>query len=75
MNNLTRLGAAKLPAVLNLNWEIAGVVDLNGDWKADILWRDYSSGANWVWYMDNTKQIGAAKLPAETDLTWRMENQ
>jgi hypothetical protein len=72
---LTRIGGAKLPAVVNLNWEIAGIVDLNGDWKVDILWRDYGSGANWVWYMDNAKQLSGARLPVETDLTWRIENQ
>jgi len=35
-------------------WEVKGVGDLDGDGKADIVWRNSSSGENYVYPMDGT---------------------
>jgi hypothetical protein len=70
---LTCIGAAFLPAVLDVNWQIAGTGDFNGDGKTDILWRYYGSGGyNYVWYMDGVTCIGAAFLPAVLDVNWQI---
>ena len=40
------------------------IVDFNGDGKADILWRNTSTGQNAVWYMDGVTLSGIGDLPA-----------
>jgi len=37
---------------LNLNWQIVGVGDLDGDGKADLVWRNNHSGDVAEWLMD-----------------------
>jgi hypothetical protein len=46
--------------------------DFNGDGLTDILWRDYSNGRNYIWFMDGLKRIGSVELPAVSDLNWRI---
>jgi hypothetical protein len=41
-----------------------GVGDFNGDSKPDILWRNTSTGANAIWYMNGVNLIGITDLPA-----------
>ena len=48
MNGLTNIGFQPI-GVAPLEWIIAGVGDFNGDGKPDILWRNTSSGENYVW--------------------------
>jgi Subtilase family/FG-GAP-like repeat len=42
---------------------IESVADMNGDGKADIVWRNYTSGANVVHFMNNTSYLGGATMP------------
>ncbi|MEN6601479.1 MAG: VCBS repeat-containing protein, partial [Bryobacteraceae bacterium] len=44
----------------------------NGDGKVDILWRNYATGANDVWYMNGVQRTGEAYLSAVTDLNWKI---
>jgi hypothetical protein len=37
---------------------IESVTDMNGDGKADIVWRNYTSGVNVVHFMNNTSYLG-----------------
>jgi len=75
MKGTTRTWTAALPAQADLNWQIGGVGDFNGDGWADILWRFYGAGgANGLWYMRRATRIGTASPPAVTDLNWRIEN-
>jgi hypothetical protein len=43
---------------------MSGIADFDGDGKPDILWRNTSTGANAVWYMDGVTLIDIADLPA-----------
>jgi hypothetical protein len=64
MKGATYIGSAALSAVTDLNWQIVGTGDFNGDGWPDILWRYYGyGGANAVWYMKGATYIGSAALP------------
>jgi hypothetical protein len=42
--------------------------DFNGDGKSDIVWRNYGSGQNAIWYMDGLTVIGGGAFnPAPSD--------
>ena len=37
--------------------------DFNGDGNPDILWRNTSTGENYVWYLDGVNVLGGGNLP------------
>ncbi|MDH5677190.1 MAG: VCBS repeat-containing protein, partial [Nitrospinota bacterium] len=52
-------------------WNIAAVGDLNGNGKADIVWRNYKTGANAVWFMNGaTLSSGAPITPLSLASGW-----
>ena len=54
MNGTTILGSeGYLRTVADLNWTVAGIGDFDGDGKADILWRNTSTGQNYIYFMDS----------------------
>ncbi|MBW4580055.1 MAG: pre-peptidase C-terminal domain-containing protein [Tildeniella nuda ZEHNDER 1965/U140] len=72
MNGTTRVGVADvLPAVGDLNWQIQGAVDLNDDGNSDLLWRNFATGQNVVWFLKGTTFLSAADLPITIDTNWR----
>jgi chitodextrinase len=55
MNGRTVLGGeGYVRSVTDLSWQIAATADYDGDGKADLLWRNASTGANYLYPMDGT---------------------
>src|SRR5205814_118372 len=47
-------GEGYVRTVADPNWTVAGIGDFDGDGKADILWRNTSTGQNYIYFMDGT---------------------
>jgi hypothetical protein len=60
MNGLTLVGGGLLGNASN-DWSVASLGDLNGNARADILWR-HSSGALAVWLVDGTTVTGTGVI-------------
>jgi chitodextrinase len=65
-------GAVGFAAIADLNWNIAGVADFDGDGKADILWRNGATGENLLWLMNGAAIASAVSVNAMPDLNWRL---
>ena len=46
--------------------------DFNGDRNADILWRNTSTGENYVWYLDGVTVLGGGVLPTVSVQDWKI---
>jgi hypothetical protein len=56
-----------------LNSQMVGVGDFLGNGQSDILWRDYSTGSNYVWMMQGTSLWGQSNYWSMTDLNWQIQ--
>ncbi len=76
MDGVTRVGGAALvpSPIADLNWQVAGVADFNGDGQPDLLWRHQTTGQLAVWYMDGVTRVGGAALVPSpiADLNWQI---
>jgi len=46
--------------------------DFNGDGRADILWRNSSTGENYLWLMNGTTITGEGSVRTEPDQNWKV---
>jgi hypothetical protein len=49
-------------------WTMSGAADFDQDGDEDILFRNYSTGENRLWFMDGTEHVETLDLPAIDDL-------
>jgi hypothetical protein len=56
-----------------LAWEIAGTGDVNGDEKADIIWRNSQTGTVAVWLMNGLSVLSVG-FPGSTSTDWKIQN-
>ena len=55
MNGTTLVSSTlALPPVTDFNWQIQGAGDFNGDGKAELVWRNYATGQNVLWFLNGT---------------------
>jgi len=65
-------GEGYLRTVADLNWKIAGIGDFDGDGKADILWRNTSTGQNYIYLMSGTAILAEGYLRTVADQSWQV---
>jgi RHS repeat-associated protein len=58
--------------VADQSWQVAGIGDFDGDQRSDVLWRNSSSGENYVYLMDGTTIVGEGYMRTVADLNWRV---
>jgi len=60
--------------VIDRNWRIRGVGDVNGDGEADLIWQNDVSGSLVVWLVDDANVFEEHSLSIErvADLNWRI---
>jgi hypothetical protein len=65
-------GEGYLRQVADQNWQIVGIGDFDGDGKADILWRNLSTGENYIYLMNGTSIAGEGYLRTVADRNWQV---
>jgi hypothetical protein len=69
---LNVLSYSFLATVTDIHWTIVGTGDFNADRQTDILWRNYATGQNAVWFMNGTTNTGYTYLPTVSDSNWQI---
>lgn len=64
---------ANTPAVMGPAWIVAGASDMNGDAKADIVWRHAATGSVSSWYMDGIARVSGGTIHMGISLEWRID--
>jgi hypothetical protein len=63
-----------LPQVTDQAWKIEGAADdFDHNGSADIIWRNYSTGAIHIWLMNQGTMMSSVDLPTVTDLNFHIE--
>jgi hypothetical protein len=76
MNNATQGGSfgpaetINIPSETNLDWAISGTADFNGNGTDDLIWRNFSTGANRIWLMNGTERKAVRNVESETNTNW-----
>jgi hypothetical protein len=66
-------GSNYINAVSDLNWQVAGVGDYDGDGKADIVWRNGATGEDYIFFMNGTTvTAGSNYTNSVPDQDWQV---
>jgi len=61
--------------ITNINpalWQLAGIGDLNGDGRSDVVWRNTATGDVYVWLMNGTTWMAGSGRVANAPLEWQI---
>jgi hypothetical protein len=58
--------------VADQNWKVAGIGDFDGDGRADLLWRNFATGENYVYLMNGTAIAGEGYIRTVADQNWKI---
>jgi hypothetical protein len=78
MDGTTRAGVRNINTLADLDWQVAGMADYDGDSKADVVWRHGVSGLDRIWLLDVTTNPAVLPLkstkniPTMADPTWHI---
>ena len=72
MNGVSLEQAATVAPGVDLAWQIVGVGDLDGDGKADLVWRLTTTGDVAVWLMNGLSVKQGAGVEAGVPLAWQI---
>ena len=64
------LSQVALPPVADLPWQIALAADVDRDGHPDLIWRNGTTGANVVWFLNGTTLLSQASLPSVPEASW-----
>jgi hypothetical protein len=60
------------PTSCTAKFLLLGSIDIDGNGKADLVWRDSVTGVNTIWYQDGATTTGTATIQTITDQTWQI---
>src|SRR5438093_2896912 len=61
-----------LPALTDVNWQLAGTGDFNGDGQDDIVFHNIATGATQVWTINGATMTRTLTLPLQADVNWQL---
>src|SRR5438874_820423 len=71
MNGLTIASQGSINVVdPTSGWQVQGIGDFDGDGRADILWRNSSTGENYVYFMNGWAIVSRGSLDTVADPYW-----
>ncbi|AFZ00453.1 FG-GAP repeat domain-containing protein [Calothrix sp. PCC 6303] len=71
-SNILNSGVYVSSEPIDLNWEIKGITDSNGDGQLEILWRNNSTGDNALWNLNGAVIAGSITFKDRIDTSWKI---
>src|SRR6267142_4816756 len=65
-------GEGYVRTVADQSWQVAGIGDFNGDGKSDVLWRNSSTGENYIYLMNAIAIAGEGYVRTVADQSWQV---
>lgn len=73
MNGTQLVSGRSFLKLADLNWQLKGSADFDGDGIGDYLWRNVATGYNGIWLMDANNNLRAGvSIPSVNDPAWKM---
>ena len=74
MNGATIVSSLGINTVASAAWEVVGTGDYDGSGTADILWRNGSTGQNWMYLMTGATIDNSLGVNTVSDAAWQVVN-